>query len=77
MTITEQGLIKLLKKNLMELEPIAKDVPTSSDVKMVPKGGGLSEAQVTQNKGDKYMDEQFAKALAVAIAKAIHPHLEE
>jgi hypothetical protein len=73
--ITEKGLIKLLKKNLMELEPIAKDAPAGADVQMVSGPSGVPEARIVQQKADKYMDEQFAKSLAIAIAKAIHPHL--
>lgn len=75
MTLTEKGLIKLLKKNFMELEPIAKDVPSTADVKMVTGPSGLPEAQVTQEKADQYLEEQFAISLATAIAKAIHPQL--
>lgn len=69
--LSQKGLEKAIKKYLTTLEPIAKDVVKKSETTTAADGS----MSVKQQRGDIYMDDQMASALAKSLAKAIAEHL--
>lgn len=69
--ISKAALEKAIKKNLMTLEPMAKNVPKKSSASSNSDGS----MTVKQEKGDMYLDKQQSTAYAKSIAKAIDDHV--
>lgn len=72
MTISQKGLEKAIKKYLMTLEPMAKDVPKKTEASANPDG----TVSIKEEKGDSFMEKQPANAFAKAFAKAVYEHVD-
>jgi len=66
MRISKKALEKLLKRHLMELVPTAVDIPKKASTSVVN-----GETRVVYERGDVYMSEQEATAIASSIAEAL------
>ena len=69
--ISKTALEKAIKKNLMTLEPMAKDIAKKTQATTNPDG----TVSVKSEKGDSYLEKQPANAFAKSIATAIDEHV--
>lgn len=74
MTISEKALSDLLFTYFTTLEPVGRDVTLKNELRKVAQPDGSTKAVMVPTKGDAYLPKDMSNAMAMAIAKAIHPN---
>lgn len=74
MTISKTGLEQSLRKAFRQEEPISKNVTQKVENSSRSNSEGVTEVVTKEQKGDIYMDDQMARALAKAISVALEEH---
>lgn len=74
MTVSRQAFEQRLWKLLQETEPVAKNVPKKVDVTTI-QSGGSPRVELKEERGDVYLDSQFAKCMSRAISSALAEHV--